>query len=167
MSQALLPLDRWLSAASGGELELFPDRGWHPPESWGRWGEGATHRILLPNRGLSGSNLFLDLRIMQLADKAGRIPRIEVRVNQTLVATISVARPMQPQEHRIVIPPASDADALHGDRADARGRFYSCIDDDGWRRQVAWGRPDRATSAGGDQLEQFQERCGGANLRNR
>ena len=111
MSQALLPLDRWLSAASGGELELFLDRGWHPPESWGRWGEGATHRILLPNRGLSGSNLFLDLRIMQLADKAGRIPRIEVRVNQTLVATISVARP---QEHRIVIPPASDADGLHG-----------------------------------------------------
>ncbi|MDX8524797.1 hypothetical protein RFM68_09775 [Mesorhizobium sp. MSK_1335] len=104
-SQPLLPLDRWLSAAAGGELEPLLHRGWYPPEPWGRWGMGATQRLLLPNRGLGGRSLVLDLRMMQLADKHGRIPRVEVRIDQTLIATISAARPMQPEEQRIVIPP--------------------------------------------------------------
>lgn len=103
-SQPLLPLDRWLSAAAGDELDPLLDRGWQAPEPWGRWGTDAAHRILLPNRGLSGRNLGLDLRILQFAGKEGRIPRVEVRVNQTLVATLSVSHPMQPEEHRIVIP---------------------------------------------------------------
>ncbi len=101
-SQPLLPFDRWLSAAASGEALL--DRGWYPPEPWGRWGRGTTQRILLPNRELGQRGLILDLRIMQIADKNGRIPRVEVRVNQTLIGTISAARPMQPEEQRIVIP---------------------------------------------------------------
>lgn len=102
-SQPLLPFDRWLSAAKGGELEPLLDRGWHSPELWGRWGKDAMHRILLPNRGLASRDLVLDLKILQLADNAGRIPRVEVRVNQTLITTLGVAQPMHPQEQRVVI----------------------------------------------------------------
>lgn len=103
-SQPLLAFDRWLSAAAGGEALL--DRGWYPPERWGRWGRGTTQRILLPNWELGQRGIIVDLRIMQLADKQGRIPRVEVRVNETLIATIGAVRPMEPQEQRIVIPPA-------------------------------------------------------------
>ncbi|TIT73530.1 MAG: hypothetical protein E5W60_01755 [Mesorhizobium sp.] len=58
----------------------------------------------MPNRDLGSRGVVIDLRIMQLADKDGRIPRVEVRVNQTPITTISVVRSMQPEEHRIVIP---------------------------------------------------------------
>lgn len=103
-SQPLLLSDRWLSAAAGSELEPLLDRGWYPPEAWGRWGKDAVQRILLPNRGLGSRGVVVDLRIMQLADKDGRIPRVDVRVNQTFITTISVTRSMRPEEHRIVIP---------------------------------------------------------------
>ncbi|TIT92669.1 MAG: hypothetical protein E5W59_08630 [Mesorhizobium sp.] len=96
--------NRWLSAAAGGELEPLLDRGWCSPEAWGRWGRDKVQRILLPNRDLGSRGVVIDLRIMQLADKDGRIPRVEVRVNQTPITTISVVRSMQPEEHRIVIP---------------------------------------------------------------
>ncbi|WP_127406046.1 hypothetical protein [Mesorhizobium sp. M4A.F.Ca.ET.050.02.1.1] len=103
-SQPLLLSNRWLSAAAGGELEPLLDRGWCSPEAWGRWGRDKVQRILLPNRDLGSRGVVIDLRIMQLADKDGRIPRVEVRVNQTPITTISVVRSMQPEEHRIVIP---------------------------------------------------------------
>ena len=103
-SEPVIPLGQWQSAARGGPLEPLFVSGWQDGESWGRWGRGATHRLILPMQGLPAGDLVLDLKASQFGQQDRVPPGVALRVNGTLVTMLTFDKPREAEEHRVVIP---------------------------------------------------------------